>query len=384
MRVIDCLCGWREVKTVCDASKRLTDYLIKESIPAEVISDENATTVRLCERDAKKVRKYLQANGIDGRIGPLCGLPAMLRSAVRRPGILFGLVAVLLFFLFARSHVWEVRITGDGTIDEDTVRAAVYEAGLRPGMRKKAVAGETVSSACLSSSELFSSVNVSLFGVTAVVEWIGRSGGETAVSVDGNGVNLVAACDGVIVSVEPTAGTAVVAPGQTVRKGDLLISGVTPGGNVRAAGTVLARVASEFRSTATKTETVQTTVGRRPVSLSCLLFGEELFSLGGGGDATAVREWTLPGGVVLPFSFRVGYASKTVTETVERSESQAAQIALRRLNWIVREALSEGELLKKDVRGAFDGTGYTATAKTEYLINIAEPLAFTSRNEYNK
>ena len=383
MRVIDRLFGWREITTV-DGTKRLTDYLLMESVPAEVTSDENGTAVRIGARDAKRVERYLTENGIAAHIGPIRGLPAFFRAAAVRPGILLALVAVAFLFFFARSRVWEVRITGDGSIDEDTVRAALYEAGLRPGMRKKDVSSDRISSVCLSNGELFSAVNLSFSGVVAVVEWIGRSGVGQTVTCDWHGVNLVASCDGVIVSVEPISGTAVVAPGQTVKKGDLLISGVIPGGTVRAAGKVMARVTESFTATAAKSETKQTTLKRRPVSFSFRTFGEEMFSIGGGGDTFAVREWTLPGGVVLPFSLRVGYARETVTETVERTEAETAEVAIRRLHWIIREALSEGELLKKEVAGAFDGSGYTATAKTEYLLNIAEPLAFNSKNEYNK
>ena len=383
MRVIDRLFGWREITTV-DGTKRLTDYLLMESVPAEVMSDETGTAVRIGARDAKRVERYLTENGIAARVGPIRGLPAFFRAAAVRPGILLALVAVAFLFFFARSRVWEVRITGDGSIDEDTVRAALYEAGLRPGMRKKDVSSDRISSVCLSNGELFSAVNLSLSGVVAVVEWIGRSGVGQTVTCDRHGVNLVASCDGVIVSVEPISGTAVVAPGQTVKKGDLLISGVIPGGTVRAAGKVMARVTESFTATAAKSETKQTTLKRRPVSFSFRAFGEEVFSIGGGGDTFAVREWTLPGGVVLPFSLRVGYARETVTETVERTEAETAEVAIRRLHWIIREALSEGELLKKEVAGAFDGSGFTATAKTEYLLNIAEPLAFNSKNEYNK
>ncbi|MBR5044932.1 MAG: sporulation protein YqfD [Clostridia bacterium] len=384
MRGVDRLLGWREIATWGEGAKKLTDYLLKENVPAEVFSDECETVVLVGVREAKKIRAYLTRNGIEARYGPLRGLPALFRSLIVRPGILIGLVTVVLLFLFARSRVWEVRITGDGKIDEDKVRAALREAGLRAGMRKKDVSGDMISSACLSNGGLFSSVNVSVSGVVANVEWIGRSDGHTPVSGESAGVNLIASCDGIVVSVEPSAGVAVVAAGQTVRKGDLLISGVTKGGTVRSAGTVLARVTSEFRVTAAKTEEIRTTVGRRPVSISIRMFGEELFSLGGGGDASAVVEWTLPGGVVLPFACRFGYVTKTVTETIELTETQTAEKAFRRLNWIIREALSEGELLKKEVTGTFDGTGYTAAAKTEYLINIAQPLAFDSRNEYNK
>ena len=385
MRGIDRLLGWREIVTKGEGAKKLTDYLLKENVPAEVISDESETVVLVGVREAIKIRAYLSENGIEARFGPIRGLPALFRSAVFHPGILIGLAAVFLLFLFARSRVWEVRITGNGSTDEDKVRAALYEAGLRPGMRIKDVSGNAISSACLSNGELFSSVNVSISGVVANVEWIGRSGEDhAAVFGESAGVNLVASCDGVIVSVEPSVGVAVVVPGQTVRKGDLLISGVTPGGTVRAVGSVMARVSSEFRASAAKTEEIKTTVGRRPVSLSLRLFGEELFTVGGGGDTSAVKEWILPGGVVLPFSLRVGYSSETLTESVELTESQTAENAFRRLNWMIREALAEGELLKKDVSGSFGDGGYTAEAKTEYLINIAEPLAFDSRNEYNK
>lgn len=383
MRVIDRLFGWKEITTV-DGTKRLTDYLLMESVPAEVTSDENGTAVRIGAQDAKRVERYLTENGIAARVGPIRGLPAFFRAAAVRPGILLALAAVAFLFFFARSRVWDVRITGDGSIDEDTVRAALYEAGLRPGMRKKDVSIDRISSVCLSNGELFSAVNLSLSGVVAVVEWIGRSGVGQTVTCDRHGVNLVASCDGVIVSVEPISGTAVVAPGQTVKKGDLLISGVIPGGTVRAAGKVMARVTESFTATAAKSETKQTTLKRRPVSFSFRTFGEEVFSIGGGGDTFAVREWTLPGGVVLPFSLRVGYARETVTETVERTEAETAEVAIRRLHWIIREALSEGELLKKEVAGAFDGSGYTATAMTEYLLNIAEPLAFNRKIEYNK
>ena len=385
MRGVDRMLGWREIATWGEGAKKLTDYLLKENVPAEVISDECETVVLVGVQQAKKIRAYLNQTGIEASFGPIRGLPALLRSSFLRPGILIGLAAVILLFLFARSRVWEVRIMGNGSTDEDKVRAALYEAGLRPGMRKKDVSGETISSACLPNGELFSSVNVSLSGVVANVEWIGRSGEDyAAVSGKSAGINLVASCDGVIVSVEPSAGVAVVVPGQTVRKGDLLISGVTPGGTVRASGSVMARVSSEFRATAAKTEEIQTTVKRRPVSLSLRMFGEELFTVGGGGDTSAVKEWILLGGVVLPFSLRVGYSTETLTETIELTESQTAENAFRRLNWMIREALSEGELLKKDVSGSFVDGGYTAAAKTEYLINIAEPLAFDSRNEYNK
>ena len=384
LRLTDWLFGWREITADGDAAKFLTDLLLKENIPAEIRTDENATTVRVGRAAGKWILKALSENGINVRVGEIRGLPGLFRKTIKRPGAVCGVVLAVLLFAFARTRLWDVRIEGDGSVDEDAIREIVYAAGLRPGMKLREISPESVSSACLLREDVFSGINVTLSGVVAKVEWLGREQGDPIASPSSDGVNVVASCDGVIVSVEPTSGTAVVVPGQTVHKGDLLISGVTGGGAVRASGKVTATVTREFTATVPKAVTTNRIEKKNAVSLSFRMFGEELFSIGAGGDSVSEKEWTLPGGIVLPFSFRVGYLHKTVLENVELTEAEAAQNALRRLRWIVREALAEGELIREEISGGFDDAGYTATAKTEYLINIAKPLAFTVGNEYNK
>ena len=385
MRLIDRLFGWCEIRTEGEATKVLTDLLLQYSMTADIEEAGEWAKVRLGCADGKRIVRALREKQIDVSIGNLRGCPAVLLSLLRRPGILVGVLCVFLFLLFARGRSWEIRIDGDGTIDEDTVRTVLYAAGLRPGVAIRDCSPDGIVTECLLRNDLFSGMTVSISGVVARVEWFGRKG-DAAIPSDGEagGVNLVASRDAVIVSVQPTCGTAAVVPGQTVHKGDLLISGVNKGGTVRASGVVLARVTEEFSSTVESVE-VRKKIGKaKPISFSLLLFGEKILSFGCGEDASTETDLTLPGGVVLPFSIRIGHAHAVTEETVLRSESETARSALRRLDWIVREALSEGELLKKEVSGSFSDSGYTATAKTEYLINIAEPLAFNAGNEYNK
>ena len=385
MRLIDRLLGWREIRTEGEATKVLTDLLLQNAIPAEIVEAGGSATVRLGRADAKTIVGALREKQIGVTVGRLRGFPAFILSLWRRPGILFGVLCAFLFLLFARGRVWEIRIEGDGSLDEDTVCSVLYSAGLRPGMAIRDCSPGGIATECLLRDDLFSGMTVWVSGVVARVEWFGRKG-EAVIPSGGEagGANLVASRDAVIVSVQPTCGTAAVVPGQTVHKGDLLISGVNKGGTVRASGVVLARVTEEFSATA-KTVEVRRKIGNaKPVSFALLLFGEKVLSFGRGEDASSLTDLTLPGGIVLPFAIRIGYAHKTTEETVPHTESETARTALRRLDFLVREALSEGELLKKEVTGVFSAGGYTATAKTEYLINIAEPLAFNARNEYNK
>jgi len=385
VRLTDYLFGWREIRTTGTATKALTDFLLLRQIPAELLSENGTTTARIGRADAKRVLIHLSSLGFKAETGKVKGLPALLQGAVRRPGILIGVLLSVLFFFFARGRVWEVSITGDGSVDEDEVRSALYAAGLRPGMRIRDLSAGDVATNCLLCEDRFSGMNVSLSGVVARVEWYGRQGDGSVPSTEkGTGVNVVASCDGVIVSVQPTCGVAVVVPGQTVHKGDLLISGVTSGGTVRAAGTVTARVSDVFSATAGTTAVKSRIESTKAVAVSFRMFGETVFSLGSPEDSASVKEIVLPGGVSLPFSFRIGYRCNVRKETETLSESRAAEEALRRLNWLVREALCDGELLKKEITGRFTEEGYSATATVEYLINIGKPLAFTTGNEYNK
>jgi similar to stage IV sporulation protein len=67
-------------------------------------------------------------------------------------------------------------------------------------------------------------VSVNLRGTVANVQVRERQVGQSALSPED--VNLVAACDGIISSVRLLTGEVVVKPGQEVRRGELLISGV--------------------------------------------------------------------------------------------------------------------------------------------------------------
>ena len=382
MRLIDFISGYSFFTLKGQAGRELTDYLYKNRLSAEIVPNGNGIRVRIGGRGRKAAYRFLIEKGFPFDDGKLLGLPGFFLSAVARPGIVLGVLLSVAFLLFARTRVWALRIEGDGTIDEDGVRDVLRVAGVSEGMAIRDLDLDAIESACVLRCDLFSSVKVSLDGVTAKVEWVGRKSGETVpVKSIGKKANLVAVSDGVIVSVLPSSGSACVVPGQTVHKGDLLISGVRDGGSVVASGTVIAKVVRTFSVTVPTVLTERKEKGRSACSFSLRLFDENLCSFGALGDCTDVIEWILPGGTAFPFSLRVGYRHDWEEETVVRSEGEVASLALKRLNWEMNAALSEGELLRKEIDGSFSGGAYTASATVEYLINIAQPLEFSVKNE---
>lgn len=153
------------------------------------------------------------------------GLFCRLRQALRRPVLLFGLPLAVFLAFFLQSFVWTVEIDGCEALHPNTVRYALEELGIAVGARADRIE--------------YKQVRDSLLRLVPELSWaaVNRSGGKLYVSVaerrdtDSNeppyaAAHLVAARDGVITQTEVAEGMTLCRVGQTVRAGELLVSGV--------------------------------------------------------------------------------------------------------------------------------------------------------------
>lgn len=173
------------------------------------------------------------------------GLYFRLRGTLRRTGLLAGALVFGLLLWQAQGLVWSIECV-DLTAGQ-TARAlqALREAGIRPGVqitRQLLTAGEY---ALLESGGEFSWASVNFEKGRLTVE---AAAAKPAPEIDGSEIReLVAKSDGQIVSVELEDGTPMVAPGQQVAAGQVLIGTARAerDGSLnyrRAAGVVMARV----------------------------------------------------------------------------------------------------------------------------------------------
>lgn len=226
-----------------------------------------------------------------------------LRARATFPAAL--LVCALLTFAFL-SRVWivDVRVIGGGAPSD-----AVYEILNRHGAAEGADASKIdteLLSLALNAVSGYSYASVAREGIALVVELAEERHAPELFDI-GYARDLVALCDCVIVSVDVKAGTAQVKPGDTVRRGQVLISGhemVTreEARSVGALGTVIARVWVTGEAQAHTFDTARAFTGRGSLSARVTLFdwSAALFS----GEDYALCEETverLPvGGLFLP------------------------------------------------------------------------------------
>jgi len=153
------------------------------------------------------------------------GLPIAMRRLTVRTALLIGLIAVGAGLLGASMFVWDVRVTGLDTRDAMALEEELAGMGVAPGQWKTGIDEDGIGTALLIEHEEFAWIDVRIKGVVALVEVVPA---DLAPEVydENTPCNIIATKDALIESVIPLAGHAAVKAGDTVRAGDLLISGI--------------------------------------------------------------------------------------------------------------------------------------------------------------
>ena len=220
---------------------------VEEAQPTKPMERENADiTVETPYGAARKLSRRLAA--LDIPFTEKCfGLPFFLFSYRKRPGIFIGLALALGIIFLSGSVVWDIRVSGNTNVDTATVKRELAAAGFGLGSSVKTDV-DRISNSLLARSDKISWLSINMSGTVAYVQI--REEAHFA-QKDNSPCNLVAMRDGTIERIESSCGTVCVEVGQSVKKGEILVSGVRGGksGNyslVQASGQVFAVVSRVF------------------------------------------------------------------------------------------------------------------------------------------
>ena len=385
MQLISRLCGYLRITYPEKVRSRLFRLLHAHQIPiieTKMTSDGFCITVsRSAYRAMSEHKEIMDLQALGTKHG---GAPVHLRALLKRPGILCGITLGLMLFFFCRARIWEVRIVGDGSIDEDAMRHSLASAGLSEGMRISSLDCERTVASYLSEERRVCWMQIRREGVIAYVEWLPTKFGEQVSEEHGDvGANLVASEDAVIEDIRIQSGHATVSRGSVVKAGDLLVSGIDDNGVAYASGEVIGRVRRTVTVSVPFVQTGERIISEKSGGLRLTVF-QLPFSFGFGkraADAVQKSAVWLFDSIRLPIYTERELIYETEAYECVLSESDAVRLAQRRLASELQALLANGELLSQKTKGCFTEQGYTITAEIEYLINIAKTLEFSSENE---
>ena len=313
---------------------------------------------QISRKNYPALRKLTAKRGEELRLICRKGLYWKVKSLLKRPVLLAGLCLWGCMIFFLPSRIFFVRVTGNETIPSRRILEAAESSGIYFGASRRNVRSEKVKNAMIAQIPQLQWVGVNTAGCVATVsvrERLQMESPEETKSVS----NIVATKDGFILSATVTRGNPLFQVGQTVKEGQVLVSGYTDCGiciqATRSSAEIYAQTQRTFHAV-TLTDYQEVTAAKRTHRKISLLLRKKRINLwkdSGISPTTCGRidkeyRLTLPGGFRLPVAVCVEiYTDYDVRDAV-LSENQAAQKLDAFVQSYLPTQMAAGEIVRAD------------------------------------
>ena len=213
------------------------------------VQGEFELTLTVTETELPVLEALAKRRGCTLRLLGRSGIGWQLQKLLRRRVLIAGLSAMLLLSLWVPSRVFFFQVEGNDAVPARLILEQVQKCGLTFGCSRRSIRSEQLKNQLLEAIPGLQWAGINTRGCVATVTVRERSRTPELQEKKGSG-NIVALRDAIILSCQASRGNAMVLPGQAVRQGEILISGLTDCGGViraqRAAGEVFGQTARSF------------------------------------------------------------------------------------------------------------------------------------------
>jgi len=161
------------------------------------------------------------------RIKSRRGLPFLAVKIRKRKMLALGSLLFLMILYGLASFVWVVSVTGTNQLDPELILEVANQHGLRVGVLRSQLDKSLIEHQLKEDFPAASFINLQIKGTTVNIEIVEKVL-PPEIETEKQSAHIVARRDGMIEDVVVMAGLAQVKPGDTVKKGQVLISGVVP------------------------------------------------------------------------------------------------------------------------------------------------------------
>ena len=321
------------------------------------------------------------------------GLPVLLKKLLRRPALLLGMAAAIALCFLLQERIWVIEVKGNDRVPQEIILRALADNGIKPWGK---------------SDYDQQQIKMKLLNAVPALSWLAanRTGGKITVLVTERSLaqeepekppagNLVASADGVITDYDIAEGMRLVARGEIVSKGQILVSSLEDYGlclrAVCAEGEIFANTwhkgsvvtpafAQEKTYTGREWREVTLLVGRKRIKLC----GNSGISVGSCDKMINVKRLRIPG-YEFPIAVETAvFREYTLTERLKDADSARRALESAWETQIIAE-MTGGVIGQTDYRFARSDSLYVLRAESTCNEMIARlvPIYQNYEGEYN-
>lgn len=362
--------------------KLLTRAVSKRIAIWDVKTKENGLFAKSYASHYEKIAKEAQNASLETRVISNKGLPFIRFRYRKRWGIVAGFIFSMILICYLLSHIWIIDVQGCVEIPEQTMFEYLEQCGLKRGVNRKEIDVEKLKKELLLLEGRLSWITVNIDGTMANVVVGERVKAPDIIDPKDRYANVIASQDGIIRRIELYDGQPLLKVGDTVAKGEVIISGVTDDqyDNTMlkyARGKVIAEVYIENNITVPLKETV-IKESEKPVNeREIFILGKKLTFFQESVAEKTIRvesdEWELFYPLLL---VRENSCFLPVEEEIMRTPFEAKEECMKRLKFLMDMERETVCILKEETEIVETEEAVTIKSKAYAEKDIAETVEF--------
>ena len=191
----------------------------------DILKKDNRIKLKLSIKSFKKLRPIAKKSKCRVKILKKSGLPFLLRRYRKRKVFALGLIISVFLFTVMNLFVWSVEVVGNENIKESEIIKILEKHGIRPGALKRNIDIDNSIEDILIENNIFAWIGITIRGTRVKVEVVESVQPPEIVPLDVP-CNIIASKDGVVEKIVVERGSKIVEKGETIRKGQVVISGM--------------------------------------------------------------------------------------------------------------------------------------------------------------
>ncbi len=304
------------------------------------------------KKDLSKVLALAEKRGDMAEILHQRGLFFVFRSLAKRPVLIFGVLAILIFSCWLPSRVLFVCVEGNALVPARQILEEAELCGIGFLASRMEVRSEKMKNALLEAMPQLQWAGINTYGCTAVISVKERNDLQREPQTAGI-TNVIAVRDGIIRDMTVLQGTALCHSGQAVKEDQILVSGYTDCGIYIKGGQAKAEIYGDTMRELSAVLPVNYSGRCTPLTSEkkiSLIIGKKrinLFKGSGISGSTCAKIYeekylTLPGGFVLPIAIarETWFEYETQPLKVDSEDCNFSQWAA----WYLQEQMIAGKI----------------------------------------
>ncbi len=245
------ICGYLKVIIKGEFNENILNLCAVNSITlwnSRLVGKDIETCILI--KDFRKLKNIMRGSKTRIHILKKYGVPFKISNNRNRTGLLLGIILLFVLLKIMSGYIWVIDVVGNSSVSEKEIITSLKKIGITEGIKSTSINPKTDREHLLLQCEnlAWASLNIEGARLTVNVTEIDKSNNNSNVPS-----NLKAKADGIIKKIDVTKGNCVVKVGDTVKTGDLLVSGISENLHstsfVKSLGSIYAETTREYKLT---------------------------------------------------------------------------------------------------------------------------------------